>query len=60
MTTDIPQVGLTDPLDRALDGLQKPDTPAVAVIDRRYKFLGYITRENIGEWAVLNNGSRKT
>lgn len=58
MMTGLPQIGLTDPLDKALDALQQPDTPAVAVVDRHNVVLGYITRENIGEWAVLNSAPR--
>lgn len=59
MVANIPQVGLTDPLDTVLDALQQPGAPAVAVVDRHKAFLGYITRENIGEWAVLNSGPQR-
>lgn len=58
MITGVPQVALTDPLEKALDALQHPNTPAVAVTDRHNVVLGYITRENIGEWAVLNAPAR--
>lgn len=57
MVSDIPAVMLRDPLETVLDNLQRPEVPAVAVIDRTGVFLGYITRENIGEWMFLH---RKT
>ena len=53
MVSDILQVQLEDPLEVALDGLAEPGAVAVAVTDRHGNFLGYITRENIGEWLVL-------
>jgi Zn-dependent protease/predicted transcriptional regulator len=59
MNTTIPKVSLTDPLEAVLDHLQQPDTPAVAVTDQNDRFLGYITRENIGEWAVLSSPKRR-
>lgn len=58
MIAEIPQIGLTTPLEQALDALQQPDIPAVAVVDRHNVVLGYITRENIGEWAVLSSPPR--
>jgi CBS domain containing-hemolysin-like protein len=54
LTTDIPQVALTDPLETVLDHLQRPEIPAVAVISTTGQFIGYVSRENIGEWAVLS------
>ena len=51
MTRDIPEIRLDAPLDAALDHLGT--APAVAVTDPRGTFLGYITRENIGEWLLL-------
>lgn len=53
MVSGIPQVRLDDPLEMALDGLAKSGAVAVAVTDRHGNFLGYITRENIGEWMIL-------
>jgi stage IV sporulation protein FB len=60
MLTDVPMLTLTEPLEHALDALQQPDTPAVAINDRKGLFLGYITRENIGEWAVLSSRPRQS
>jgi len=53
MITDVPAVGLTSPLDAALDALHQADCPAVAVTDGAGHMLGYITRENIGELMVV-------
>jgi stage IV sporulation protein FB len=53
MTTDIPEVALTAPLDEALDALYQKACPAVAVTDRAGRTLGYITRENVGELMVV-------
>ncbi len=58
MLSELPTLMLTEPLERALDALHQPNTPAVAVTDRKGQFLGYITRENIGEWVVLSNRPR--
>ncbi|MDP4991143.1 MAG: hypothetical protein NWQ37_08045, partial [Marivita lacus] len=60
MLIEVPTLMLTEPLERALDALHQPNTPAVAVTDRKDLFLGYITRENIGEWVVLSSRPRKT
>ncbi len=52
MDVDIPQVSLTSGLNRVLDGLHK-GAPAIAVCTEAGKFVGYITRENIGELMVI-------
>lgn len=52
--TGAPTLGLTAPLKSALDALAKPNTPAVAICGSGGAFLGYVTRENIGEWMILN------
>ncbi len=54
MATDIPEVALTTPLEEVLEQLQRADIPVVAVTDQGGHFVGYVTRENIGEWMVLN------
>ena len=59
MTRDIPKVRLEDPLETALDVLSQTSAHAVAVIDRHDTFLGYITRENIGEWMILRRHRRR-
>lgn len=59
MATDIRAVTLTDPLEGVLDLLQTVETPIVAVTDRNGHFVGYITRENIGEWMLLAQGRRR-
>lgn len=53
METAIPEVRLDAPLETALDAFARPDLP-VAVTDRDGRFLGYITRENLGEWMIVS------
>jgi len=53
MTRNIPQVKLGTPLEMVVEELRRSEVPAVAVTDPRGNFLGYITRENIGEWFIL-------
>lgn len=54
MTREIPRVMLNAPLDTVLDTLGHGAVPGIAVEDRKGNFLGYITRENLGEWMILN------
>jgi len=56
MLTDVPQVGLSAPLAQALDLLNGGGAPAVAVTDAAGHFLGYVTRENLGELMVIAGG----
>ena len=58
MTGDIPSVGLRAPLGEVLDAMADGSAPAVAVCSPSGEFLGYITRENIGELMVLRRGRR--
>jgi hypothetical protein len=57
MVSDIPSVRLDDLMETVLDVMSSGDPPAVAVTDRAGTFVGYINRENIGEWYLL---SRRT
>lgn len=59
MQTEVATLKLNDPLEAVLDLLQQPDTPIVAVADRAGHFVGYVTRENLGEWMVLSQGRRR-
>ena len=59
MDREIPRVGLHAPLTEVLDAMAGATAPAVAVEDRAGAFLGYITRENIGEVMVVRGGRRK-
>lgn len=52
MDTEIPQVALTSGLEKVLDGLHK-GAPAIAVLNKSGRMIGYITRENIGELMVI-------
>lgn len=54
MVRDVPEVELGTPLASAIEKLGDAEVPAVAVTDPNGNFLGYITRENIGEWLVLS------
>ena len=54
MDRDIPAVSLGSPLTEALQALYQGRRPAVAVTDREGRFLGYITRENVGELMVVS------
>ncbi|MBF9033289.1 CBS domain-containing protein [Rhodobacterales bacterium HKCCE2091] len=58
MTTGIPEVGLRDPVDAVLGHLGDGAVPAVAVVDGNGAFIGYVTRENIGEWMALSVPAR--
>ncbi|MEL6169489.1 MAG: site-2 protease family protein [Pseudomonadota bacterium] len=49
----VPTIALDAPFQDALDALAQPGVPAVAISDRTGAFLGYITRENVGEWMVV-------
>ena len=53
MTADIPTVELNTPLEVVMDHLGRGSIPAVGVVDARGNFLGYVTRENFGEWLLL-------
>ena len=53
MTKNTPTVDLLAPLSTVLDALADGSSPAVSVADGDEVFLGYITRENIGELMVL-------
>jgi Zn-dependent protease/CBS domain-containing protein len=53
MTTDIPAVLLDDPMQTVVDAMSLGNPSAVAVTDQSGAFLGYITRENVGEWYLL-------
>lgn len=53
MTQDIPALRLDAPMDDVLDAMQS-GMPGVAVTDAKGHFLGYITRENVGEWFILS------
>jgi predicted transcriptional regulator len=52
MENDIPQLGLTAGLEAVLEELHK-GAPAIAVLGRTGRMIGYITRENIGELMVI-------
>ncbi len=52
----VPIVPLTEPLENVLP--QMDQAPAIAVTDPMGHFLGYITRENIGELMVVANRGR--
>lgn len=53
MTRDIPETSLMQPLDQVFDLMHEGTVPAVAVTGSHGQFIGYITRENIGEMMVI-------
>jgi stage IV sporulation protein FB len=59
MTRDIPSLPLRAPLSEVLDAMASGQAPAVAVVSEAGTFLGYITRENIGELMVLRRANRR-
>ncbi len=54
METEIPTVGLGEGLESVFDAMYRGNAPAVAVTRRTGEFVGYITRENVGELMMLN------
>ena len=54
MTRGIPTVGLRTPLGEVLDAFGRDAASFVAVTGPDGVLLGYITRENLGEYMVLN------
>ena len=53
MAGDIPTVKESERLSAALELLQRGHPPAVGVVDRERKLVGYVTIENIGELMML-------
>lgn len=58
MFEDVPVVPLSAGMDDVLDLFAKARIPAVAVIGTTGEFVGFINRENIGEWFILARGPR--
>lgn len=54
MTQDVPQVGLSDPLETVLDAMYREGAPAVGVVGPSGHMIGYITAENLGELMVVS------
>ncbi|MDJ0826681.1 MAG: site-2 protease family protein [Rhodobacter sp.] len=54
MHAALPQVALGAPLEKALRALYQDRAPAVAVTGPTGAMIGYITRENLGEFLVLS------
>jgi stage IV sporulation protein FB len=59
MQGDCPMVGLATPLEEVLTVLNQPGTPAVAVVNPAGALIGYVSRENIGEWIVVAGQRRR-
>ena len=54
MHAGLPEIGLGAPLEKALNALYQGGAPAVAVLGPNGAMIGYITRENLGEFLVLS------
>jgi stage IV sporulation protein FB len=54
MTTAIPSVFLDSSLETVVEHLNGKSVPAVAITDKHEHFLGYVTRENLGEWLLFH------
>ncbi|OOY21139.1 site-2 protease family protein [Thioclava sp. DLFJ5-1] len=57
MFDNVPVVSLKTGMDDVLDAFAKGRIPAVAVIGKSGNFVGFINRENIGEWFILARSS---
>ncbi len=55
MVGHLPEVQQTHSLEAALDSLSRSDIPAVIVRNKAGRFLGYITRDNVGEWLIVGD-----
>jgi Zn-dependent protease/CBS domain-containing protein len=55
MDRDPPTVPSAARLEAALKLLQEKSAPAVGVVDREGRFVGYVTSENIGELLMVKN-----
>ncbi|WGT50514.1 site-2 protease family protein [Thioclava nitratireducens] len=53
MFRDVPVVSLKTGMDDVLDAFARQRIPAVAVVGANGNFVGFINRENIGEWFIL-------
>ncbi len=53
MTGDVPTIAAGARLEAALKLMQGRSTPAVGVVDRSGRFIGYITSENVGELMMV-------
>ncbi len=53
MASDVPTIVFGDRLEAALKFLQERRAPAVGVVDRNGKLVGYITSENVGELMMV-------
>lgn len=59
MTKDIPIVRLDQMLDAAFVALQRDRAPAVGVVDRAGRLVGYVTSENIGELMLVRQAAAR-
>ena len=53
VTASVPSLPLNAPMSVALEALSNRAVPAVAITDPSGVFLGYVTRENVGEWMLV-------
>ncbi len=55
MTRDVPTVTVGQPLDMAIRLLQEKQAAEVAVSDETGRFVGYVSRENLAEFMMVEN-----
>jgi stage IV sporulation protein FB len=55
MIADVPTISSMSRLEEALKLLQRPNTPAIGIVDWDGRLVGYVTPENIGELMMVRN-----
>ena len=53
MSTGIPVLRPSDPLEQAVAALREAEVPALGAVDRAGRLVGYLTPENLGEYIVV-------
>ena len=59
MTRDVPTVKVGQPLDAATRLMQEKQAAEVAVLDEAGRLVGYVSRENLAEFMMIENAEPK-